>query len=261
VGVVLPNSLSSAALFFFARIPHRIGYDLNHRGLLLTRKIRPAMVNHRRVPTPMSEYYKELLTLLGVEPKARRPELVVVPEEEAELEEYLAVRPLPAGDGPLVLLNPGASFGPSKMWRGDAFAAVGDRLQAEIGARIVVLAGPGETGLAREISGAMKRPHLGLFPEVLGLGGLKALVKRSDLLITTDTGPRHLAVAFDRPVVVLMGSTDPRYTHAHLEKTTVIRKEVSCSPCHLKVCPIDHRCMEEITPAEVVESARKHLDL
>lgn len=261
LGVVLPNSLSSAALVFLARIPHRIGYDLNHRGLLLTRKTRPAMVNHRRVPTPMTEYYMELLTLLGVEPQSRRPELVVVPDEEAELEDYLADRPLPPGQGPLVLLNPGASFGPSKLWRGGAFAEVGDRLQAEIGARIVILAGPGEAGLAREISGAMKRPHLGLFPEVLRLGGLKALVKKSDILITTDTGPRHLAVAFDRPVVVLMGATDPRYTHAHLEKTTVIRKEVSCSPCHLKVCPIDHRCMEKIKPGEVVESARMRLGL
>ena len=261
LGVLLPNSFSSAAIFFLAGIPHRIGYNLNHRGIFLTRKRRPEMVNHRRLPTPMTEYYLKLLTLVDVEAEGIRPELVVLPDEEEELERYLENQPLPPGDGPVVLINPGASFGPSKLWYGDGFAKVGDRLQEEIGARIVILAGPGEEMIAREISEAMVRPHVGFFRQVLGLRGLKALVKQSDLMITTDAGPRHLAVAFDRPAVVLMGATDPRYTNANLEKTTLIRHEVSCSPCHLKVCPTDHRCMKGITPEQVVQSARQRLGL
>jgi len=260
LGVLLPNSFSAAAIFFVAGIRDRIGYDLrNGRGLLLTRKIRPPMEGRRRVPRPMTEYYLRLLSLVDAELPPFNPRLAVLPDEEAALERYLAAHPLPPGDGPLVLLNPGASFGPSKLWRGAAFAEVGDRLQETLGARVVVLAGPGEEGLALEISVAMRRPHLAAAPEILGLRELKALVRRSDLLITTDAGPRHLAVSFDRPLIVLMGSTDPRYTNYGLELTTLIRKDVHCSPCHLKVCPIDHRCMERISAEEVVAAARERL--
>lgn len=259
LGVLLPNSFSSAAIFRVAGIRERIGYDLNFRGALLTRKIRPAMDGHRRIPTPMPEYYRRLLELVDAGEPSFPPRLAVGADDEVALARYLAAQPLPPGRGPLVLLNAGASFGPSKLWRSGRFAAVGDRLQAEQDARIVVLAGPGEEGLAAEIAGAMRRPHRAVIPELLRLGALKALVRRADLLVTTDTGPRHVAVALGRPVVVLMGSTDPRHTNYGLERTTLIRKDVDCSPCHLKTCPIDHRCMERITVEEVVAAARARL--
>lgn len=261
LGVLLPNSFSSAAIFFLAGIPRRIGYALNGRGLMLTDKIRPLMQGRRRVPTPMTDYYLKLLQLVDVHAEPMNPRLAVLPDEEAELDRYLAAHPLPRGDGPLVLINPGASFGPSKLWRGDRFAAVGDRLVEERQARVVLLAGPGEEGLVAEISAAMRRPHLAAAPEILGLRPLKALVRRSDLMITTDAGPRHLAVSFGRALIVLMGSTDPRYTNYGLEHTSLIRRDdVDCSPCHLKTCPIDHRCMQRIGVDEVVDAARKRLD-
>jgi heptosyltransferase-2 len=89
---------------------------------------------------------------------------------------------------------------------------------------------------------------------------LKPLVKRCDLLVTNDTGPRHYAVAFDVPVVVIMGPTDPRYTSSNLGKTTVIRIDLDCSPCHRKTCPTDHRCMTKITPEMVFEAGEKLLN-
>jgi heptosyltransferase-2 len=90
---------------------------------------------------------------------------------------------------------------------------------------------------------------------------LKPLVKRCNLFVTNDTGPRHYAVAFDVPTVVIMGSTDPRYTAANLEHTAVVRKELACSPCHKKVCPRQHECMREIRPAEVLEAAERLLKI
>jgi heptosyltransferase-2 len=77
------------------------------------------------------------------------------------------------------------------------------------------------------------------------------LIKNASLVIANDTGPRHIAVAFDTPVVVIMGPTDPRYTNGNLGKTAIIRKDLPCSPCHKKVCPLDHQCMKMITPDEV----------
>jgi len=82
-------------------------------------------------------------------------------------------------------------------------------------------------------------------------------VNRSTLFDTNDTGPRHYAVAFDVPTVVIMGSTDPRYTAANLERTAVVRKELDCSPCHKKTCPRQHECMREIRPAEVLAAAER----
>lgn len=96
-------------------------------------------------------------------------------------------------------------------------------------------------------------------PDRIDLALLKPMIKRCDALITNDTGPRHYAVAFDVPVVAIMGPTDPRYTAANLDKTAVIRQELECSPCHKKVCPTDHRCMKDITAEMVIEATQKLL--
>ena len=90
---------------------------------------------------------------------------------------------------------------------------------------------------------------------MLDLEVLKSVVRRSSLMVTTDTGPRHFAVAFDVPAVVVMGPTDPRYTESNVDRTIVVREEVECAPCHLKVCPIDHRCMTWIETDRVIEAA------
>ncbi|MFA6344783.1 MAG: glycosyltransferase family 9 protein, partial [Syntrophales bacterium] len=97
-------------------------------------------------------------------------------------------------------------------------------------------------------------------PDRIDLAALKPLIQRCNLLVTNDTGPRHIAVAFGVPVVVIMGPTDPRYTSANLDKSVVIRKTLDCSPCHKKVCPWDHRCMTEIRPEEVLGEAIKLLE-
>ena len=96
-------------------------------------------------------------------------------------------------------------------------------------------------------------------PDRVNLELLKPLIQRCQLLVTNDTGPRHYAVAFDIPVVVIMGPTDPRYTNANLEKTIVLRRETECSPCHLKECTLDHRCMTEITPELVLQAGKQLL--
>jgi heptosyltransferase-2 len=86
------------------------------------------------------------------------------------------------------------------------------------------------------------------------------MIQRCQLLITNDTGPRHYAVALDVPVVVIMGSTDPRYTASNLERTVVLqRTDLDCVPCHKKTCPFQHECMTSIHPEEVFAAAEKML--
>jgi heptosyltransferase-2 len=97
---------------------------------------------------------------------------------------------------------------------------------------------------------------------VLPLHRLTALVRRGALMITGDTGPRHIANAFELPVVCLMGPSDPVYTRYCLERTALLRKELDCSPCQRKVCPLGHhRCMRDITVDEVVAAGERLLEL
>lgn len=117
--------------------------------------------------------------------------------------------------------------------------------------RALVLVGPAEVELGERI--AKEGGAIALSQPVLPLDKLKALVRRGAVMVTGDTGPRHLAVAFDRPVVCLIGPNDPNYTNYCLERTVVIRKDLPCSPCQRKICPLGHhRCMRDITVDEVV---------
>ena len=84
-------------------------------------------------------------------------------------------------------------------------------------------------------------------------------MRRADLLITTDSGPRHFAAAFDRPVVTLFGPTHIAWTETYHPKAVHLQKEVDCGPCQLRVCPLDHQCMHLLTPAEVFAAAAKLL--
>src|SRR5262249_13185448 len=89
----------------------------------------------------------------------------------------------------------------------------------------------------------------------LSLGLTKACVRRADLLITTDSGPRHFAAAFDRPVVTLFGPTHIAWTETYFAKAIHLQKQVACGPCQLRLRPPDHRCMKELTPTEVLAAA------
>jgi heptosyltransferase-2 len=87
------------------------------------------------------------------------------------------------------------------------------------------------------------------------LGAIKEIVRRCDLMITNDTGPRHIAAAFDVPVVTIFGPTHPEWTEIYFEKERKVAVKVFCGPCQKKLCPLDHRCMTRITPAMVFDAA------
>ena len=127
------------------------------------------------------------------------------------------------------------------------------------GLRAILAPAPAEVELARDVIGRMQSEAVLLGEPPIGLGQLVALVASAALVLTNDTGPRHIAVAFDRPVVVVMGPTDPRHTAYQLERQRVLREPVECSPCHLKSCPIDHRCMTRLAPERVVAAAEELL--
>ena len=198
----------------------------------------------------MGDYYLRLCTEMGCEVHSKELELFINEESRRRVDEIF--RDCNLNNGlPLILLNPGAAYGSSKCWTAEGFARTADLINQQLACNIAIVCAPHEIQLARDIEQSGKSRLINLANQVISLDVLKALIKRCDLLITVDSGPRHIAVAFKRPVVTLMGPNDPRYTESPSEIGQVIRADVDCLACHLKVCPKDHRCMTQIKPEQV----------
>ena len=161
----------------------------------------------------------------------------------------------------VVVLNSGGAFGAAKDWGCDHFAHLARMLTARLGCGVLVACGPGERAAARRIAEESRSPHVvSLSDSPLSLGLTKAVVKRADLLVTTDSGPRHFAAAFGRPVVALFGPTHVEWTETYYAKETRLQKKLACGPCQQRVCPLGHhRCMRELTPAEAFAAAQRLL--
>jgi heptosyltransferase-2 len=125
---------------------------------------------------------------------------------------------------------------------------------------VVLVCGPGEEPFLAQVGRAVKRTRpLALVDPVAGLGELVALCAGARVVLTADSGPRHVALAAGARVVCVAGPTDPRHAADHLEELRLVRRVVECGPCHREVCPLTgaahHACMSEIQPAELVECA------
>jgi heptosyltransferase-2 len=252
--LVLPDSPRAALESYLARIPERAGYARDvFRRHMLTRSLPPPMRDGKRMAISMIERYQRISRLLGVSDAGLELDLIVHDEARERVREKLASHGVT--DAPLLLVTPGASYGGSKLWPPPYFAEASDAIAARHGLLPVILPAPSadEIAIAGEVSGHMQAHHVSLEPG--SLEELKAVVERSTLVLSNDTGPRHVAVALDRPVITLMGATDPMHTHHLLERQRVLWEEVACRPCGLKECPIDHRCLVRLAPSRVVAAA------
>ena len=206
VGLLLPNSFRSALALRLSGCPIRIGYGRDGRSMLLTHAPAPP---DRSAPSPTIDYYAQLAaTALGVAEIDRTMHLACTAEEQAAADELLR-----GIEGRFIILNPGASKRP-KRWPAQHFAAVGDALAAAHDVRVVVNGSPAEAAVVAEVIAASRSAEafVNLVERGVGLGSLKAVIDRSSLMITNDTGPRHIAAAMGTPIVSLFGPTDHRWT-------------------------------------------------
>ena len=256
---LLPNSFRSALTLWLGGAKTIYGYRRDGRTFFLDGGPRAKRRDKQILPIPMTDYYLEICRSLKLSmPDSMKPKLFIGEELHSKGQDLLKKYGIEKSEK-VIGLNPGASFGSSKCWSPKSFARLAELLESAFKAKIILFAGPGEDEIARTIMKESQADIIDTTPDRVDLALLKPLVKRCDVLITNDTGPRHYAVAFDVPVVAIMGPTDPRYTASNLEKTVVIRRELECSPCHKKVCPIDHRCMRDITPEMVIAATKKLL--
>jgi heptosyltransferase-2 len=254
--VLLPDSVHTALAPFAARVPLRAGYarDALRRALLTHALAPPQDAAGKRVPISMIERYLRVSRALGCADAGLQTDLPL----DAQAVERVTKRLALAGVGEserLVLVTPGASFGASKLWPPEHFASACTGLHERHDLRAILAPGPGEEAVSHEIARRAGGSALVLDQPVTTLSELAALIARARLVLTNDTGPRHIAVALGTPVIALLGPTDPRHTEHLLERQRVLREPVECSPCHLKSCPIDHRCMQRLEPARVLAAA------
>jgi heptosyltransferase-2 len=256
LAVLFPNSFRSALVARLGGCRRIVGYARAGRGLLLTDRLAPLVgPDGRFLPSPVIDAYNRLAEHVGCPPPGYRMLLATTPADEAAADAVWERHRL-GGGAAVVALNPGAAFGAAKHWPCESFARLARRLVEEHAARVLVLCGPGERELARSIVRQAGRSEVAsLAEEQLSLGLTKACVRRCDLLVTTDSGPRHFAAAFDRPVVTLFGPTHVAWTETYHPKAVHLQKPVPCGPCQLRVCPLDHRCMTGLTPDEVFAAA------
>jgi heptosyltransferase-2 len=261
VAVLFPNSVRSAWIAWIADIPRRVGFVRHGRGLLLTDRLHFSLdAAGRRVPTPIVESYLKLAHRLGCPVDSVKTELATTADDEAEADSAFSELGLPPGER-VVCLNTGGAFGPAKSWPSTHFAELARRLVGELGVAVLVLCGPDERSLAREIAAAAGHPRVvSLANRSLSIGLTKACVRRSALLITTDSGPRHFAAAFNTPVITLFGPTHVNWTRTYHPMAWNVLLPVPCGPCQRPVCPeVHHRCMRELTPAAVFRVALRAL--
>ena len=258
LGFLLPNSFSSALTFWLGGVKRRVGYKRDARSWLLTDGVPRPSENGSFLPTYMGDYYLRLCAEVGCKPHSKELALFVSPEAQRRVEEIVKKHHLNNGR-PLILINPGAAYGSSKCWTSEGFAGTADLIREKVECNIAVTCAPHEQKLAADIVSKARSRVINLASDIGSLDVLKALVKRCAILITVDSGPRHIAVAFKRPVITLMGPNDPRYTASPAEIGQVIRADVDCLACHLKTCPKDHRCMTQIKPERVAQAGLEML--
>jgi heptosyltransferase-2 len=259
--ILFKNSFMSALTVLLAGIPVRIGYAREGRGFLLTEKLYPARLEDGRYkPTSMLNYYLALAVQIGAETADRLPELEVSPEDTMALREKLPEIFL--ADGPLVILVPGGAFGPNKCWPSECFAQTADRLVQKYEATVVISVAPNayEQQVGSTVCKAATHRLINLSDTPLTLGELKALFASAALVITNDTGPRHIAIALKRRVITLFGPNDPEWTQTGYPDEIQIVADAKCAPCQKPQCRFEELlCMMSISVESVYEAAEKIL--
>lgn len=258
MAVLLPNSLSAALIALVMGAKQRYGYALNGRSFLLTKAL-PVKKQGRLRLIPMCEYYLKLVEAAGADIKdiPKRPILPTTEESQAFADSFFEKQGLERGEE-IWAVNAGGAW-ITKQWQAESVAELCHKVR-DRGAKVLLLGGPGEEALAAEVRKHLKVDGVYGMPEdIVGLDKLVAVLKRCQILISTDSGPRHFGVASEIPVLGLIGPTHPEYTGYDYEAMDIVCKEVHCWPCHRPICPLEgeqkRHCMTSIKADEVFQAS------
>jgi lipopolysaccharide heptosyltransferase II len=282
LALVLPNSPRSAIETWLAGIPKRIGYVRPLRNFFLTQAIAPRadavkmrkrsleeiqnLIAEAKIGNRKSEIgnsaahqiheYLHLAAALDANAEPLAPKLLVASDEVEAAKKKFGLEKIP---NPIFGLNPGAEYGPAKRWPVERFVATAKEIQLRADCIWLLFGGRNDSAIANQIESAIRNPQSAIFNLAgkTSLRELMALLKCCRVLLTNDSGPMHVAAALGTPVVVPFGSTSPELTGPGLPgdaRHRLLKSDAPCSPCFLRECPIDFRCMNGIGVERVVEA-------
>ncbi len=244
--ILLQNAFEAALIAWLARIPARIGYNRDGRRLLLTRAIAPPQ--RGEIPPHQRFYYLELLRRAGI--------IDSLPPSDA-------IR-LDAGDHRqtrrMIGASPGAAYGTAKQWLPERFAEAASRLAAARGAEVALFGSASERDLCEEVAKMLNGHRVTNYAGKTTLAEFIDLASQCEVFLTNDSGAMHIASALGVPTVAVFGATDDVATGPTGPLVRVVREPVDCSPCLLRECPIDHRCMTRVSAERVAQEALKLLE-
>jgi heptosyltransferase-2 len=238
--ILLQNALEAAWIAWLARIPNRIGYSRDGRGWLLTRAV--PVPRRDEIPRHERFYYLELLRRAGL--------IESLPESPLIRLEHPDVKP-----ARIIGVSPGAAYGNAKRWLPERFAEAAGKLARAREASIALFGSASERSACEQIAQLLNGHRVTNHAGQTTLAQFIDLAAACELFLTNDSGAMHIASALGVPTIAVFGATDDAATGPTGPNARVVREPVECSPCLLRECPIDHRCMSRVSADRVVKEA------
>jgi heptosyltransferase-2 len=264
LAVLLQNAFGAALMARAAGIRKVAGYPTDHRRVLLDTVV-PFDANQkgahqvRYYLNIAAEVERELTGESHVDIETAQPRLHVTEDQRERarlLLERSGIRTVEPWERARILaLNPGATGSRAKRWLAERFAATADRLAERNGFQTIIVGAAGDLQIASEVAARMRTPAA-LLAGQTDVAQLKAVLACASLVVSNDTGAAHVAAALNVPTVVIFGPTEHLSTRPLSDVALVVRHDVECSPCMLRDCPIDHRCMTRVEVDDVYLAAQ-----
>ena len=261
--ILLPNSLSAGIIGFMSGATRRVGYAKDGRSWLLTDRI-PLIegnVDNRTLPT--IDYYMNIAKHLGCESDNLAMQLAVT-DSDRILAKDMFDRFDFDWDHPTIVLNTASATGESKLWPTGNASRAARQLAIQHGLQVVVHSGPSDRQKANAVEFGAAHPLVKSMGQIehLPMSLSKAVLEQASVVVSTDSGPRHMASALGKRVVSLFGPTSPGLYRTYNLPEKVLSKSMSCSPCGKYKCPLMHNnCMHGITYPQVVEAVLEQMQL
>ncbi len=263
LAVLFPNSFESAVVLRLAGIPKRFGYSRDGRGILLSDAIKPPKWRDERHQV---YYYLNLVSeierrIFGTDTASNNEpvgELAVSELRRSRARKILDEAGVDLSR-PLIAFGAGSTNSTAKRWGEERFARLGSRLNAELGANVILLGSRDEADVSARVSALSDADLIDLTGKT-NLAKAMAILAEVDLFISNDMGLAHVAAAVGTKTLVIFGPTKDVTTRPFDSNAEVIRHQVECSPCMLRECPIDHRCMTRVSVEHVFEKAKELLN-
>jgi heptosyltransferase II len=255
VALLLQNAFDAAWLAWRSKIPERIGYARDGRSMLLTQAIHVPKTGE--IPAHEKFYYLELLRRAGWIDSLPNNERIClrVPEAGRKRAALMLAEAGARPDAVRIAVGAGASYGSAKCWAPERFAKVLNGICGNDGIDVILFGTEAEAGVSEAIKSGLRRPPVDLTGRTR-ITDLPALLWQCHLFLGNDSGAMHVAAAVGLPVVAVFGPTDPQGTAPVTPRASIVQQKPYCSPCFLRHCPTDHRCMKGVT-VELVEIAMR----